>query len=726
MTNRNLSTTTRAKRVVIWGCAALLIAALPIVVWQREALVRRFETELRAWSSTPVRTVKKKAIARPRLAIAATPKPIVLPSVETGVPLVEAVEVEPGKPEPIALRRGPADSGAIVPPPAAERAMYSVTAAPPGAPGLAFPDAQVQPTAATSTSLESSAATINAPVESIAAGPQIPTFSTAPTWVTQAAPPQPTAPVVAPAVPTPPVVPQVEYLPPTPAAGPGMNSVVPSPQQFNSAQPVPPPPTAQFGAFLAHGTITPDDVRAMALRNNKDIAVLGMVPQVNAALIDSEASVFDPVFNLAMNGGHYKRQVSTQIEALGNDIPVLNTTFWQPQNGLNQLYFEKLFVTGAEVQVGLGQTYLNYAPAGDFVFVNPAYASTLNLQLEQPLFRGRGAAATTAPMQIARANHEQSWYSFLATVNQILRDADYAYWDIYAAFQDFEVRDLAARQSAETVERERGLLNLGEGSLPNVAQAEEQHEAFLIARAEAENRLVDAQRQLRRVMGIPPSDPRPLIPATPPADAPLELDWNYASGEAQNRPEFAAQQAAVIAAETELARRRNGLLPDLSAVAAYAMSGLDDSFDQAWKNVGSGSYHDWTTGFVYRQPLGRRNDRALMARAESALAMETARLRQIEHEILHQLDAAFQHVQNKQQLLALHRRRREAAAIQLTARRELYFENRATLRDQLDAEVRYASALHDEALARVAYQRAVTEWNFARGAMSQGDFVPTR
>jgi hypothetical protein len=76
-------------------------------------------------------------------------------------------------------------------------------------------------------------------------------------------------------------------------------------------------------------------------------------------------------------------------------------------------------------------------------------------------------------------------------------------------------------------------------------------------------------------------------------------------------------------------------------------------------------------------------------------------------------------------LLDLHRRRREAAAVQLDARRELYLENRAQLRDQLDAEARYASAMLDEALAKVAYRRAVTDWNYARGAMT-GDAVLVR
>ena len=57
------------------------------------------------------------------------------------------------------------------------------------------------------------------------------------------------------------------------------------------------------------------------------------------------------------------------------------------------------------------------------------------------------------------------------------------------------------------------------------------------------------------------------------------------------------------------------------------------------------------------------------------------------------------------------------AAVTLDAHRELYLENRALLRDQLDAEERYAGALLDEALAKIEYQRALVQWNFARGGL---------
>ncbi|MCE9606889.1 MAG: TolC family protein [Planctomycetia bacterium] len=496
---------------------------------------------------------------------------------------------------------------------------------------------------------------------------------------------------------------------------------------------LPPSPWSRFvasfgsGHFTEQGTISLADVRTMALRNNKDIAVLGHLPQIATATAGLEAAIFDPVLTINPLGGRYNRQVATQVQSLGNTTSnVLKTGFLLPGSSLNQVYVEKLYSTGGRVQVGIGQNQVNYSPAGSFVLVNPAWQSSINLILEQPLFRGRGPNWNEAPLRIAQANQSQSRHTFEATVNQVLRDAEFAYWDAYAAYQDHEVRRMAAAQALETVERERGRLRLGEGSVPDVAQAEEQAESFQIAQAEAENRLINAQRTLRRIMGIPPDDPRPIIPATPASDAPLVVGWEQAASQAMSRPEFGAQRAIVEAAEIEVCRRRNGLLPDISVRAIYSITGLDNHWDGAWSYVGTGGYNDWTVGAVYKQPIGRRADNSLAQRAAATLSLESARLRQLEHEVLHQLDAACRNVAAAERLLSMHRRRREAAAIQLEARRELYLENRAQLRDELDAEVRYASAVLDESIARVNYQRSLTDWNYARGAIASEDIVVAR
>ena len=436
------------------------------------------------------------------------------------------------------------------------------------------------------------------------------------------------------------------------------------------------------------------------------------------ATVGVEAAVFDPSFNINTQGGHYFRQTSTLINSLGTGIPTLNTTFWNSNGGLNQVYFEKLFVTGGRAQVGVGQNLTSYSPTGDFVTINPAWQSTLNLILEQPVFRGRGAVATEAPLRIARANQNQSWNAFQTLVNQILRDAEAAYWETSETYREFQLRDLALAQALRTLDREQERMRIGEGAIPDVAQAQEHVEEFRIDRAETETRYIIAQRELRRIMGVPPDDPRPIIPATIAGDAPLVVDWEVGRsaghGKAGNcgtagrrrsgrrrisptRQRFAARPGRtgdlLRQRSRQPTRRRLELLGGLGLQRLDGRRRLPAAVRASRRSIAGA-----TCGIGAKHGAGS----ASATRARSHLS----------------IGRALDDLQATEKLLGLHRRRREAAAVQLEARRELYFEGRTSLRDQVDAEERYTDAMISEAAARVDYQRAITRWNFARGAIN--------
>lgn len=690
------------------------------MLWSAEEKIAKQPTVTRRSTSVEV-----SEVLRPREMGTSAPEHIIAPTDAVAAKNTSAVP----RPAPKFLRFPSADTsmspGGVVPAQAEQseaESAFTLPAFPQSPEGSAAPRAESSPEAVPP---------VSAPSEpgpafiAAAPTPAAPQTSVSPT----VAAPLRSAPLVMPSAPvspaTPPsmspanpavVVPEmVPSMPLAEGATGALPSQIPDPwTDLLPAASLPPPEAA---------TISIDDARYMALRNNKDIAVLGFVPQVAGATIGVEAAVFDPVFNINTQGGHYFRQTSTLINSLGTGIPTLNTTFWNSPAGLNQIYLEKLFVTGGRAQIGVGQNLASYSPTGNFVTVNPAWQSTLNLILEQPLFRGRGAVATEAPLRIARANQNQSWHSFQALVNQILRDAEAAYWETSEAYREFQLRDLSLAQALRTLDREQERMRIGEGAIPDVAQAQEHVEEVRIERADTETRYIIAQRELRRIMGVPPDDPRPIIPATVAGDAPLVVDWQAGVHQAMGRPELGAQRAVVEAADVEYRRRLNGLQPDLAVRAIYSVSGLDSQYDGAWSSLGSWDYNDWTAGVVYKRPFGRRADQSLAQRAQSVLSMETARLRQLEHEVTYQLAGALDDLQAAERLLALHRRRREAAAVQLEARRELYFEGRASLRDQVDAEDRYSDAMIEEAAARVDYQRAITRWNFARGAIGDASLL---
>ncbi len=522
--------------------------------------------------------------------------------------------------------------------------------------------------------------------------------------------PPPVPPVPVPQMPQQGFVPQ-DTLPPNYAPASGM---VPPPSltPLPTALPVPmqAPPGGPQGYFVSLA-----EVRALALSNNRDLAVLEFAPQIVQTDIQAAEGVFRPVVGVRAGGTRQFNQVATQIQSFGSSSNTFAQDSFTPLDGPNQVYSQQRFRSGARIESGFGTNYLNVDPVGTLVLFNPYWNTSANTSIEQPLFRGRGPVATMAPIRVAQAAHCQSMHTLQASINQLLRDVEQAYWAEYAMQREVAARESILQISTETWQRESEMLRIGRGTVPDVAQAEEQMETYRLALIDAQNRLAFAQRELRRVAGLHPGDPRLLCSAEMPPAVLDDVDFNQALMAAMNRPEIMAQQQAIQAATIEVDRARNLLTPDLAVRLGQSTTGLDNRLDQSVSHM-YGRFNTWSAGIVYRRSLGQPIEQSTYRRATLALSREQAQLANVEQRVQFELDAAYRNLTDGRRMLEVQARRREAAARQLEARRALYIDGRASLLSQLDAEQRYSISLIEEIGAMLNYQRALANWNFARGA----------
>ncbi len=590
-------------------------------------------------------------------------------------------------------------------------------------PAQPSPSADSAPANAAVPSAASPIPRVATPLRTANQSPHVPQVETLPpppavsVPVMPAQPPNVSAPVLAPAPSyqlPPNSVPGPSYPPPGTPLPPGMPAVAPIP--FNPGLPPPAPPSnhgAPQGYFASLA-----EVRALALSNNKDLAVLEFTPQLLQTEIQAAEGVFRPVVGVRAGGVRQFNQVATQIQSFGSTSTTLAQNSFSPLDGPNQVYSQQLFRTGTRIESGFGTNYLNVDPIGTLVLFNPYWNTSANTAIEQPLFRGRGPVATMAPIRIATANHCQSVHALQASINQLLRDVEIAYWAEYAGQREVAARESILQISTETWQRESELLRIGQGTVPDVAQAEEQMETYRLSLIEAQNRLALAQRDLRRIAGLHPGDPRVLCSGEMPPPVLEELNFNHALSTAMQRPELLAQQQAIEAANIEVARTRNLTTPDLAVRLGHSTTGLDDRLDQSVTHMW-GRFNTWSAGLVFRRSLGQPIEQAAYRRAMLAMSRQQAELANIEQRVQYELDAAYRNLNDGRRLLEVQARRREAAARQLEARRALYLEGRASLLSQLDAESRYSTAVIEEITAMRAYQRALADWNYAQGAYAK-------
>jgi outer membrane protein TolC len=515
-----------------------------------------------------------------------------------------------------------------------------------------------------------------------------------------------------------------------------------------------PPRSTETPTAKEQWPLTLADAKRMALQNNKQIMAVAPQPGQIGALAEFQMSQFDAVASL---GGQWSRSdiplTSTVASAGAGTNAIKVDAFGQNANAflgtgslggfgvtatpgassvdtLQSLPGQNLFeifkrnATGGVTNVNYSLGYNRQFPIGAFTAINPAWTSQVTASVVQPLLQGAGVEFNRAQILVTRANQEQSIQGFQTIVQRTLRDVESAYWQLGFAYYDLYSREVGLEQALVTWRIVRVQVEEGAKSKPDLAQSREQLEFFRAQRINAMQRLLDAERNLRFVIGIPADDDRQIIPADEPTLAQYTPSWETGVVEAVSlRPDVLAQTYSVRAAELEVFRQQNGLYPDLTVNGSWELTGVDNQFDQSIDRLTDGDFEGWTLGGRYRRPIGERAAHAAVRRAQLALNRERKELENTRHTAMHELTAAFRNLEANRRLIEAQADRRRAAATQVEARADLYRSGRTTLDDLLEAQTSLADSLRDEGLAISQYNQALIQWEFAKGTILIHDNV---
>jgi outer membrane protein TolC len=475
------------------------------------------------------------------------------------------------------------------------------------------------------------------------------------------------------------------------------------------------------------GAFDPDRVQEVslnecvlfALQNNPDIHVSQFAVPSAAEQIPLQESIFDPVFRLGGQWSRTDQQVLSVIE--GNGIGsggVVTDSFGPPQGLIEQLQLSKQFETGGFFEAGWETAYTFSEPAGNLLTLNPSQRSRMNFRLEQPLFRGAGEDANLAGIGVARANHRASLHDFEANVNQLIRDTQVGYWQVYHTKANVEANEDFVTEARVTWQKEITKRSLGASSLPQVAQAREQYERFRQELQRSRRRYLTAEQGLRQLLGMPGETDFRIIPDESPLQTFVEVDWQAGLSEALvNRPEIASQRESIRTAEINYEKATNGLCPDVTAFANYSLSGVGRDFSESANTVLDNRFQDWTLGFRYERAFGRRFDQATEQQSAILLMQERAQLRSIEHSVEHELRAAYNNLVTASDLVSTLNNQLAAAEVQVDANRVLFDSGRISLDLFLRTQTAYAETLRQKQQVFVEYTQALAEWDYARGTI---------
>jgi outer membrane protein TolC len=485
--------------------------------------------------------------------------------------------------------------------------------------------------------------------------------------------------------------------------------------------------------FTGRGVTGSDSIRVLAL----DPATVG-------AGVEQALTKFDTLFITSMQWTTTDQPIGTTqatIQAAGAAISAIN----QEQANFSSGFFKPLPTGGvAGITFNLPYTFTNL-PAR----TNPAYQPQLQFQFEQPLLQGFGVEInqlranhpgsilnpqlgalgnlnpTPEGILISRIRFDQQRGEFERNINQMLLNVETAYWNLYGSYWALYSREQGVRFAFEAWRLAKNRLEAGQNTPADVAQAQGQYELFRAQRLSAIDTVLDNERQLRALMGMPVADGDRLVPSDAPTLALYQPDWASALNESlQHRPELYMARQDIKANQLNVTLAKNGLLPDLRFTATYDANSLGSRLDgadqnNAFRNLASNTFNDWSLGLRLTVPLGFRSANASLRQAQLQLSRSYLVLVDQELKTQRFLGLQYRRLSSTYEQIRANRAQRLAFGVQLDIRAKQNEAGRGTLDLLLEAQRFWADALAQEYAAIVSYQNALVGFEFAKGTILQ-------
>ncbi len=360
--------------------------------------------------------------------------------------------------------------------------------------------------------------------------------------------------------------------------------------------------------------------------------------------------------------------------------------------------------------------------------------TSFEAEARHPLMRGGGTMVNRVPVLLARIRTDQTLIVFNNAVRDLLIEVERAYWDLYFYYRNLETAKVSRDSALGTWKRINAMYEEGG---PNVsgeqeAQAREQYFLFRGRAEEAKRDLLKAERQLRYLMGIAPTDGRIIRPSTEPTLAKVEFDWHDILTESLVRsPEVRQRKWEIKRRELELVAARNNLLPQADIVALYRWLGLGDDLlsshrnganfpapgSLAWDELSEGRFAEWRLGFDVQVPLGNRAAMAGVRHQQLQLARARALKEDLELEISHGLTDAVQNLDASYALAWSAFLQRAAARRQVEVLDNKLKAGTVTLEFLLDAQRRAAEAERAFYQAALQYNLSILEVHYRKGSL---------
>ncbi|WP_036265391.1 TolC family protein [Methylobacillus glycogenes] len=488
-------------------------------------------------------------------------------------------------------------------------------------------------------------------------------------------------------------------------------------------------PQAQVPQLALNGVehgLTLADVRARALQNNLSLKVVQFDPQIAQSALGAERAKFDNIIYASLKRSRENRPLTSgdivQLKAEDADLDGQLVKLNKAEQQIDYLDGEAGIAiplrTGGTVRVSTPfERKLTEGSLG-----TDEYRRATRFSISQPLLRNAGVKVNEASIRIADLDRQAVDAKTRLQSIRIVSLIDKAYWDLYAAWAELDVRrqqyDLAAR-NLEMVRRrvEEGLVASIEASRAEIGVSD-RIEALIVAKT----RLQLSQRQLQFLLNDPQytMEGQAMIrPQSEPILVHYEFETDKLIASAiQGRLELLELELKLAADINKIDYLQNQTLPLFTLDYSYgALSAGTTSLSRAYDSPFDNRFSEWSVGLRFELPMtneARLNQlqQAVQQRMQR-LATKELQVLTVKREIHDGVDQAEQHWQR----IIAARQQVMLASVNYDGELKQFNEGLRNMTEVLEMLSRLGESQIKEIRAMVAYQAALIDIAYTTGTL---------
>jgi outer membrane protein TolC len=348
------------------------------------------------------------------------------------------------------------------------------------------------------------------------------------------------------------------------------------------------------------------DALTTALRNSLPVQGARIDRAIRTTEIDQAEAAFDAV--LVAGGGYQGTEDPQPAIQISPAVPASNFASVENRGGNLTAGLRKQLETGGRVGLDVGVTQSENLNGVTYV-PNPAYESSLDLTLDQPLLAGAGEDVALAQVRIAQVRDRAAAEELRRSMQDLLLSVEDQYWELHVRRQEVVAAEWLVQVGTEVrdVLEKRQKLDATVADYSDAVATVEQRKSTLINARNAARTASDRLKLLMNDAQFPVGTELVVATTDEPPTSPIDFSFRESViTSVERNPSVKLALLSIDQADINTTVANNGLLPQLDLNLAVGLNGLDGDLGGASEDIVDADFVSYLAALQFSQPIGNR------------------------------------------------------------------------------------------------------------------------